>query len=267
MALSIRIDNTTYPILNIWNEALENGRDSKNIHLEMTHAEAEKLFVDNIEMTLIDQHQNDVLVEVEVPRIGVDDEGNEIETTVTEYKSVKQDEIIETDLSDYCLANRIIDYRDGTLSVIMAKINDKDMLNILGSKAANKKVLTTFIERVNNVSTIIPDSSASEYIILFPDWVINKEYKEGDRVLYNGILYKVLTNHTSQESWAPDVAPSLFTKILTDEISNQILPWEQPNSTNPYMTGDKVTHNGSTWISTIDNNVWEPGVYGWEITA
>ena len=54
MALSIRIDNTTYPILNIWNEALENGRDSKNIHLEMTHAEAEKLFVDNIEMTLID---------------------------------------------------------------------------------------------------------------------------------------------------------------------------------------------------------------------
>ena len=26
--------------------------------------------------------------------------------------------------------------------------------------------------------------------------------------------------------------------------------------------GDKVTHNGATWISTVDNNVWEPGVYG-----
>ena len=265
MALSIKINNTTYPILNIWNEALENGRDSKNIHLEMTHAEAEKLFVDNIEMTLIDEHQIEVFVEVEVPSIEIDDEGNEIETTITEYEPIKQDEIIETNLSDYCLANKIIDYRDGTLSVIMAKISDKDMLNILGSKATNKKALTTFIDCVNSVSSIIPDSLASQFIILFPDWMINKEYKIGDRVLYKGILYKVLTTHTSQESWTPDVAPSLFTKILTDEISNQILPWEQPNSTNPYMNGDKVTHNNSTWISIIDNNVWEPGVYGWEI--
>ena len=43
------------------------------------------------------------------------------------------------------------------------------------------------------------------------------------------------------------------------------LPWEQPESTNPYMKGDKVTHAGKTWVSTIDNNVWEPGVYGWEV--
>ena len=43
-------------------------------------------------------------------------------------------------------------------------------------------------------------------------------------------------------------------------------PWEQPESTNPYMKGDKVTHAGRTWVSTIDNNVWEPGVYGWEET-
>lgn len=40
--------------------------------------------------------------------------------------------------------------------------------------------------------------------------------------------------------------------------------WEQPESTNPYMAGDKVTHGGKTWVSTVDDNVWEPGVYGWE---
>lgn len=39
---------------------------------------------------------------------------------------------------------------------------------------------------------------------------------------------------------------------------------EQPESTNPYSKGDKVTHNGKTWRSTIAGNVWEPGVYGWE---
>lgn len=30
-----------------------------------------------------------------------------------------------------------------------------------------------------------------------------------------------------------------------------------------YMTGDTVTHEGKTWTSDVDNNVWEPGAYGW----
>lgn len=25
----------------------------------------------------------------------------------------------------------------------------------------------------------------------------------------------------------------------------------------------QVSHNGKHWISSVDNNVWEPGVYGW----
>jgi hypothetical protein len=29
------------------------------------------------------------------------------------------------------------------------------------------------------------------------------------------------------------------------------------------MTGDKVSHNEKHWISDVDANVWEPGVYGW----
>lgn len=37
-------------------------------------------------------------------------------------------------------------------------------------------------------------------------------------------------------------------------------------STSPYMTGDCCTENGSTYRSTIDNNVWAPSTYpvGWE---
>ena len=40
--------------------------------------------------------------------------------------------------------------------------------------------------------------------------------------------------------------------------------WEQPGSTNGYSKGDKVTHNGKTWESLADNNVWEPGAAGTE---
>ena len=28
--------------------------------------------------------------------------------------------------------------------------------------------------------------------------------------------------------------------------------------------GAKVSHKEKHWISTVDSNVWEPGVYGWE---
>jgi hypothetical protein len=43
-------------------------------------------------------------------------------------------------------------------------------------------------------------------------------------------------------------------------------PWVQPQGAHDaYNVGDQVTHNGQTWISTVAANVWEPGVYGWEV--
>jgi hypothetical protein len=47
--------------------------------------------------------------------------------------------------------------------------------------------------------------------------------------------------------------------------ANVIPEWEQPDSTNPYMKGDKVTFNGVVYESTIDNNIWSPSAYpgGW----
>ena len=63
----------------------------------------------------------------------------------------------------------------------------------------------------------------------------------------------------------PVDAASLWAKVL---IPNpDVIPeWEQPDSTNPYMKGDKVTYNGKTYESVIDNNVWSPDTYpaGWK---
>lgn len=111
-------------------------------------------------------------------------------------------------------------------------------------------------------TTTLTDEQALEVPTFFPAWETGYPYKAGDRVLYRDVLYKCLTEHTSQADWEPDAAPSLWAKVLTDP-GGEVLPWEQPESTNPYMTGDRVTHNGKTWQSTVDNNVWEPGVYGW----
>jgi chitodextrinase len=120
-----------------------------------------------------------------------------------------------------------------------------------------------FINSLVNLRTSATDEQATEAPAVYPTWKEDVVYAIDDRVLYNDILYKVITAHTSQADWTPDVAASLFAKVLIPD-ENVVPEWEQPDSTNPYMTGDKVTYNGKTWVSTVDNNVWEPSVYGWE---
>lgn len=46
-------------------------------------------------------------------------------------------------------------------------------------------------------------------------------------------------------------------------------PWVQPTGAHDaYPQGWKVTHDGKTWVSLINGNVWVPGESGWrEITA
>lgn len=125
-----------------------------------------------------------------------------------------------------------------------------------------KSEAKAFISALVTLREKATDEQALAVPALYPAWRSGVYYEVGIRVLYNGILYKVLTAHTSQDDWTPDAAPSLFAKVLIPDET--VIPeWEQPDSTNPYSAGDKVTHNGKTWVSDIDNNVWEPGVYGW----
>lgn len=106
------------------------------------------------------------------------------------------------------------------------------------------------------------DEQALAVPTLYPAWRPDIEYKTGIRLLHNDVLYKVLQDHTSQADWTPDAAPSLFAKVII--VDPNIIPeWERPSNENPFMKGDKVTYDGKTWVSDIDNNVWVPGEYGW----
>lgn len=111
---------------------------------------------------------------------------------------------------------------------------------------------------------LLTDEQALEAAAIYPAWDGEAAYEKDDRVRYGERLYRCLQAHQAQADWTPTAAVSLWAKVLTSE-TGEALPWEQPESTNPYMKGDRVTHGGKTWVSTIDNNVWEPGVYGWEV--
>lgn len=87
-------------------------------------------------------------------------------------------------------------------------------------------------------------------------------YTLNDIRQYNGLLYRCVQAHTSQATWTPEDAPSLWTRIA--DPAQEWPEWIQPTGAhNAYAKGAKVSHNGKHWISDVDANVWEPGVYGW----
>ena len=99
------------------------------------------------------------------------------------------------------------------------------------------------IERARELRSQIEDNAggmsdymALQYTELFEAWSDGVAYKAGDRVRYNGTLYKVLQDHISQGDWQPDSTSSLYAKVLSPDPG--VVPeWEQPDSTNPYSKG------------------------------
>ena len=119
------------------------------------------------------------------------------------------------------------------------------------------KLLRNLIEQL---AITLDDATALTGVELFPTWELIS-YSVGDRVQYNGTLYKCIQAHTAQSDWAPDTTPALWVVVSIEEWPE----WVKPAGTHDaYAKGSKVTHNGKKWISSYDANVWEPGVYGWE---
>ena len=115
--------------------------------------------------------------------------------------------------------------------------------------------------KIEQLAETLTDEEGLEYIPLFKSWETGVAYTLGDRVKYDSLLYKCVQAHTSQSDWTPDITPALWTRVSVEEYPE----WVQPTGAqDAYMTGDKVSHNEKHWVSAVDNNVWEPGVYGWE---
>ena len=123
--------------------------------------------------------------------------------------------------------------------------------------------LRAYIEKA---SASLDDTDALNAIELYPVWADDVSYVAGDRVRYDGVLYKCLQDHTAQVDWTPMAAPSIWAKVLIPD-PDVIPEWEQPDSTNGYSKGDKVKYNGAVYESLIDNNVWSPDAYpaGWQV--
>lgn len=124
---------------------------------------------------------------------------------------------------------------------------------------------TAFDSKLKSVADAIRSAGGTTEPMSFPSgmaaaiWEL-VAYSVGDRVQYNGTLYKCVQAHTAQSDWAPDATPALWVVVSIEEYPE----WVQPTGAHDaYSKGAKVSHNGSKWISNVDSNVWEPGVHGW----
>lgn len=94
-------------------------------------------------------------------------------------------------------------------------------------------------------------------------WRVGLDVVAGEYLAFEGTYYRVLQPHTTQSDWPPPKTPALFTQEDPPDVVNGPQPWVQPTGAHDaYARGAQVTHNGRTWESEIDGNVWEPGAPG-----
>lgn len=121
----------------------------------------------------------------------------------------------------------------------------------------NRKKALRLRALIEQTSANLTDEEALTGIELFPVWKSDGSYQTGDRVRYEGVLYKCLQAHTAQADWKPSEAVSLWVRV--DDPSIEYPEWRQPTGAHDaYAKGAKVSHNGKHWISDIDANVYEP---------
>lgn len=99
------------------------------------------------------------------------------------------------------------------------------------------------------------------------EWIAGEQVGLNETRTYNGLTYKCILAHQTQDAWKPDVTPALWQEV---QVTPYIPVWVQPTGGNDsYAKGAKVHFPTSTdpvYESLIDANVWSPTAYpaGWK---
>lgn len=161
----------------------------------------------------------------------------------------------EQEIEDVWTFGRYIEYTKEELEEIERKKAEAEAVR--GGEMQLMTAVSLFVQTAD-----LSDKQALTVSTLYPEWATGVEYEARQIVRDGGRLFRCAQKHTSSAQNNTSVA-SLWTQINKGE--NGVDVWQQPlGAHDAYKKGDKVSHNGKTWVSTVDNNVWEPGAYGWE---
>ena len=90
--------------------------------------------------------------------------------------------------------------------------------------------------------------------------VVGRWYEAGATVTVGDAVYQVTRPFLySNSEWTPSALAAHLSLVVSAGD-----PWAQPaGAHDAYAEGVEVTHNGRLWRNDNDNNVFEPGVWGW----
>ena len=130
----------------------------------------------------------------------------------------------------------------------------------------NPMIMATMAFTTLAQAEMISDDYILKFATVFREW---DEYFTGLRgtiVQENGILYRSIHDiNDAGQNRRPSETPSMWTRI--GNPYEEYPEWIQPiGAHDAYMAGARVTHNGKRWVNIHgDGNIWEPGVFGWEL--
>lgn len=142
------------------------------------------------------------------------------------------------------------------------EITESELLNMQTGRAeyeasertrplTTEEVTAMLIRQQINTLTV-DDQTALRMLEFYPEWAAGTSYAAGDRLVYNGYLYKVLQAHTSQETWLPGTGTeSLYTRI--DEAHDGTKYDPIPYDGNMALeSGKYYTQSGMTYLCSRD---------------
>ena len=142
-------------------------------------------------------------------------------------------------------------------------IDDYDIWKSIQDSKQNKSVSSIVFVQMSQDGTL-DDVTISEHSEMFPSWDENWTGKAGTILRDEDKLYRSIHDITNvAQNTKPSETPSMWTQI--GDPTEEYPEWVQPiGAHDAYEIDDKVSHNDKYWVSTVNGNVWEPGVYGWE---
>ena len=179
-------------------------------------------------------------------------------------------------LTDYSTSSQAWRKRMETKMAESARRQNEDRIATEEKRRAEAEWRDDVTKRLDDMEAKLNRSVSQQVVNMFSEWVTDKAYAVGDRVKYDGKLYKCAQAHTSQSDWTPDVTPALWTPLAAEDADDDLTTvpvWVQPpGAEDAYNTGDRVLYpdaEGTVYESVIDGNVWSPADYpqGWTVVS
>lgn len=170
---------------------------------------------------------------------------------ILSVESFKFSDCVEVEVDDDFNVMDIFNYKyqDGKLVELTPEEKEEFYKTEETEKAMQEKSLQDMMEASARASFLaeLTDEKAAMISLCYDSWATDKAYKVGDRVEYNGKLWKCRQAHTPQENWKPSIETASLWEVIDVEHAGTLedpIPYDQTMTVynGKYYLEDGITY-------------------------